>query len=159
MLLEGEPRYFYQTVPSPRQSQLDFNLNPEFNRGNANLAPHQNLHPFAKKSEIPVVYEPQRVLPLSPSNQSYINTSNYPGGPSYQQEPVFYNSPNYVHNQAYSSTYSPFQPDHSQILRYRNSKTRSANDTYPDSSSSFSYNIERSIEAVNCVICDKSVNR
>jgi hypothetical protein len=132
----------------------------DFNSGKVNLGVPQNVHAFAKKPEIPVIYGSQGGPPIQLQNQSYISTSNYPGVPSYHQLPVFQNGQNYVRNeQAYCSAYPSYPADHSDILRYGNMKTRSANETYPDTFSSFSYNLERSVDAVNCVICNKPVNR
>jgi Zn ribbon nucleic-acid-binding protein len=45
-------------------------------------------------------------------------------------------------------------------MRYSNNqKARSTNETYPDSYNSFSMGVEKSVDAVECVICDKPINR
>lgn len=151
----------YQTLPNPGKYCFDLKVNVDFNSGKVNLNVPQNLHPFSKKQEIPVVYTSQGGYPYQYPNHSMMGTSNQPVMSSYQQIPNFQGVTNYVRNdQIYSSAHAPYQVDHSEIIRYSgNYKTKSANDTYPDTFSSFSYNLEKSLDAVNCVICDKPVNR
>ena len=143
--------------PNPGMCEFDLKVNVDFNTGKINLnVPHSN-QPFARKQAVPVVYGSQPVLPYQPSNYSSMGASQHPslGSPGHLP-----GSP-HMHNMGrndliLSSSQSPYPSEYSDIYRH---KPRSANDTYPDTFSSFSYNLERSVDAVNCVICDKPINR
>ena len=79
---------------------------------------------------------------------SYPPVAVYPPAQPIRQNEHIYTS---------SHTSIPNEP-HGQTRHYSpNLKGRSAYDTIPDSS--YSLNMERSLDAVNCVICDKPVNR
>ena len=51
----------YQTLPNPHQYSFDLKVNVDLNSGKVGLGVPQNvqpIHPFARKSEVPVVYAP-----------------------------------------------------------------------------------------------------
>lgn len=142
---------------NPGMCEFDLKVNVDFQTGKINLNVPHNNQPFARKQTVPLAYGSQPGLPYQASNYSYLGNSQHP----------FPGSPAHMGGQPYgghmgrnelmlSSSQSPYLSDYSDIYRQ---KPRSANDTHPDTFSSFSYNLERSVDAVNCVICDKPISR
>jgi len=82
-------------------------------------------------------------------------TSSYPPVAMYPPPQQYYQNGN-----IFASAHSPYPVNNAPVRHYSpNHKAISAYDTYPDTYNSFSINMEKSVDAVNCVICDKPINR
>lgn len=164
MLPQSSP-YSYNQAHNSGQYSFDLKVNVDLQSGKIGLGvppkyPH-GAPPFARKPQAPVGYS-QPYQQLHPSRPPVYNapyqdmTSSYPPVAPYPHPQQYYSN-----EHIFASAHSPY-PIQNQPVRYHspNHKAFSALDTYPDTYNSFSVNnVERSYDDVNCVICDKPINR